>query len=223
MKRKSVITLTTTLCLAAGLAVADDDRRDGPDNDRYQTANVTDISGASYHGAAWLIRSANRIDGRIMTTVSTPGLPYTLWILLFNNPSACDGPCDPGDMLNPAVKGLVFNGSGAISAASGAVDDQGIPVGDGVFNVDFSLVAGKLPNDLFVLFPNSNNRHGLRKNRGFRAEIQLVVDKHPAVPAGMSWIADLTTTNIPGMGGAVGDRRAVFLSCPEKSCPESAL
>lgn len=224
MKRKAVLVLVTSLSLAAGVAAADDD---GPnDGRRYQTSNVVDISGSALgnQGAAWLIRSRNRIEGRIMTTVSTPGLPYTLWILLYNNPSKCAGAiCNPGDMLNPDVKGVVYNGSGAIAAVSDAVDSTGQPIGAGVVNIDFRLVAGKLPNDLFILWPDAENRTGLLRNHGFRAEVQLVVDKHPAVVPGMSWIPDLTTTNFPGMGGAVGDRRARFVSCPQTSCPESAL
>ena len=78
---------------------------------RYQTANAFDVAmGPGMRtGAAWLIRSKNGIQGRIMSNVSTFADPYTLWIVIFNDPSACDGPCDGTDLANPAVGGSVAN------------------------------------------------------------------------------------------------------------------
>jgi hypothetical protein len=185
-------------------------------NTRYQTANVFDaINGPGVRlGAAWLIRSKHGIQGRIMTYVPSAGDPYTLWLVVFNRPSECaTTPCSAADIANPAVDASVFNGSGAISASNG--------LGGGVINFDFARLAGRLPRDLFVLV---GDPRGLFRNRGFAAEIHLVVDQHPPiVPGADSWIADLTTTNFPGAGPSFNVAAAIFLACPGASCPASVL
>lgn len=183
---------------------------------RYQTANVFDptVGPSVYQGAAWLKRSKNGIQGRIMANVPTAGDPYTLWVVVFNKPQYCAAmPCAPSDIANEAVHASVFNGSGAISAANGN--------GGGVFNVDFEVVAGNLPNDLFIL---AGDLRGLLRDRGFGAEVNLVIDQHPSItPGSMSWISDLTTTNFPGGGPNVGHGVAIFVACPATSCPDSLL
>jgi hypothetical protein len=177
---------------------------------RLQTANVFDTAGGPgvRRGAAWLVRSKNGIRGRIMTGVATGGDPYTLWISVYNNPTACaTSPCSPADFANPAVDASVFNGSGAISADSG--------LGSGVVNIDFSTLSGRLPKGLFVLVGNPS---GLRRNNGYRAEIHLVIHQHPPIAAdSASWIADLTTTGPANRPVRV----AQFVACPEATCPES--
>lgn len=182
---------------------------------RYQTANVFDAAAGPglRKGAAWLIRSRNGLQGRIMSNVPTAGDPYTLWIVVFNNPAACEGPCDDPDIANPRVRASVFSGTGAISADNGK--------GGGVVNMDFEVVAGNLPNDLFVL---AGEGGGLRRNNGYRAQVLLVIDQHPPiVPGADSWIADLTATNPPMQGPATNDAYALFVPCPDSSCPASAL
>lgn len=186
---------------------------------RFQTANVFDatdpITGASRrYGAAWLVRSKNGISGRIMTQVPTAGDAYTLWVVVFSNPNACEGPCDDPDIGNPRTGPSVFNGTGAISASDGH--------GGGVVNMDFNVVAGNLANDQFILIGEGD---GLRRNRGFKAHVALVVDQHPPIMAGsgVSWIKDLTETNFPGAGPVVSQRAAVFVPCPNMSCPDSVL
>ncbi len=180
---------------------------------RYQTSNVIDAAAGFRKGAAWLIRSKNGIDGRIMSNVPTAGDPYTLWVIVFNNPAACDGPCDDPDVGNPAVRASVFNGTGAISADNGN--------GGGVVNLDFSIVGGNLPGDLFILIGEGS---GLGRNKGFDAQVVLIIDQHPPiVPGDAEWITDLTTTNFPGAGPAVNNAVAVFLPCPDSSCPASVL
>ena len=192
------------------------------EHSRYQTSNVLDASGAGkgYVGATWLIRTEDGISGRIMTQVSTAGDPYTLWIIVFNNPSACDGPCDATDLGTAAVGGSVFAGTGAISAPDGILKKNGKPAGGGVVNMDFSIPAHPLPNGLFLLF---GDQDGLYAEHGYDAEIHLVVDKHPSIAPGMSWLDDLTTTNFPDMGPATNDSFAVFLACPDDSCPPGVL
>ena len=213
MTRTALITtIGTTLLAATALA----------DHGRYQTSNVVDASGANkgYVGAAWLMRTPDGVRGRIMTQVSTAGDPYTLWVIVFNNPAACVGGCDASDLMTAEVGGSVFNGTGAISAPDGQLKKNGKPAGGGVINFDFQVPAHPLPNGLFLLVGDPD---GLYAGNGYGAEIHLVIDKHPSIGPGMSWLNDLTTTNFPGMGPATNDSFAVFLACPNDSCPDGEL
>lgn len=164
-------------------------------------------------GAAWLIRSQNALQGRVMVNVDTAGDPYTVWWVIFNNPENCIyTPCTVGefplnDLLNPAVGVSIFSASGAISAHNGMAGED---VSLGVINVDISTVAGNYPDGLFVLewpFTDPPIPFGDRLDRakGFSAEVHIVVDIHPSF---LSWVTELTTTNfVPNSN----HRAAVFL------------
>lgn len=182
---------------------------------RFQTANAFDTTAGPdlRQGAAWLIQSSHGIPGRMMTNVGTAGDPYTFLIAIFDNAAACEDGCDENYLGNPHIRGSVYYGTAAISADNGK--------GGGVFNVDFNVVAGNIPNDLFILFGDPN---GLHRGNGFNAEVHLVVDKHEPITPGMDpWIPALTSTNFPGTGPAVNSIAAVFVPCPDSHCPESAL
>jgi len=160
-------------------------------------------------GAAWLKRSKHGLEGRVMVNVGTIGTPYSIWWVIFNNPHACTGEflldaegnpvtrCNGGDLGNPAVQATIFNASGAISAVNG--------FGGGVINVDIGALAGNIPDGL-----TNPVGTGLRRGNGFRAEVHVVVDKHPGFDpmSGDSWIDDLTK---PGGGPAFAHRGAIFL------------
>ncbi len=177
----------------------------------YQTADMFNAFTGANTGAATVTRSRNGISGRVMTNVETAGDPYTLWVIVFNNPGACAvpfecfGPIDTGSPEAIEATGAVaFNGNGAVSSSNGE--------GGGVVNIDFNVVAGNLPEGLFVLFGDED---GLERGNGFAAEVLLIIDKHPR-PANDefgypgSWVADLTSTNFPGAGPAITHRVAVF-------------
>ena len=188
---------------------------------RYQTANVLDATGSfDYVGAAWLMRTEDGIRGSIMAKTTSANDPYTLWIVIFNNPEACVDGCDGSDLGNPAVGGSVFNGGGQVVGAGGALKTNGKPAEGGVFNIDFNIPAHPLPNGLFLLVGDSD---GLYQGNGFGAEVHLVIDRHPTPAPGMSWIDDLTKTNFPGAGPATNDSFAVFGPCPDAACPVSVL
>ncbi len=174
----------------------------------YQTADMLNPFTGANTGAATVTRSRNGISGRVMTNVETAGDPYTLWVIVFNNPGACAtpfacfGPIDTGTPEAIEATGAVaFNGNGAISSSNGE--------GGGVVNIDFNVVAGNLPEGLFVLF---GDEEGLERGNGFGSEILLVIDKHPRPDASVngSWVADLTETNFPFQGPAITHRVAVF-------------
>ena len=144
-------------------------------------------------GAATLKRTRYGFTGRIMTKVMSAGDAYTVWIVVFNNSDACyTSPCSADDLGNEAARAAVFNGAGAISASDGN--------GGGIINVDFSAVAGKIPDGM-CCFGSLDRRNGLR------AEVHIVVDQHPEateMPDEFFWTTHLTTP-------FAGHRFAVFL------------
>jgi len=176
----------------------------------YQAVDMVGLDTGTAQGAAWLIRSKNRLQGRVMVNVATAGDAYTIWWVIFNNPKKCTyTPCTVGanpldDLLNPAVGVSIFSASGAISAHNGNAED-GTSVG--VINVDVKTVAGRHPRGLFVLDWVDGTPFGdrLARGNGFGAEVHLVVDQHPNFE---SWVEELTTTNF---GPNSNHRAAVFL------------
>ena len=212
MRIYKILLTTSVLTLTVGAYAADH---------RYQVSDVIDVTGAEsfYQGAAWLIRDEDEVDGRITAKVTTAGDAYTLWAVVFNNPEECGTvPCAESDLFNPDVGGSVYFASSAISAADGGLKENGKPAGGGVVNFDFEFEAGSLPDGWFVLVGDPN---GLAAGNGNGAEIHLVVDRHPPVPDGASWIPDLTSTNLPGQGPATNNRAAIFLACEQTPCPYS--
>ena len=200
------VLLTSILAVVFGTlsmgAVAD------PDKPRFfQTSPVFDAGNLDEVGAAWLKRSKDRVDGRIMTTVAEAGIAYTVWWVIFNNPAGCDGDCGEDDVFNESfgaeAEVAVFNASGAISASDG--------MGNGVINFDLSAIGGEgagngsqgspLPDS--VLFFG----RVLQKNNARCAEIHLDLNVH----AGLSdpdWVQELTYPS------GVAESFAVFPPAP---------
>ncbi|MEH6610782.1 MAG: hypothetical protein V7696_15550 [Halioglobus sp.] len=162
-------------------------------------------------GAAWLKRSKNRIDGRIMTTVATAGIPYTVWWVVFNNPAGCTGPCGMPSLADggAAADVAVFNASGAISG----VDDMSA---GGIINLDLSVIGregtGRGSQSLSSEFPPFFHRV-LNKNNALCAEIHLDINIHNIgnrEDLDWDWVSELTTPAPPGNGESF----AVFMPAP---------
>ena len=179
-----------------------------------QYSMVTDLTGpVQATGAASLVRSKNALSGRISTTLSAPGIPITVWYIVFNNPDQCSGPiftdpvtgamtrCDfddvfagpggtPGGPADPAV----INATGGISASDG--------IALGIINLEYGLIGGQGAGG-----PNQPCCFGeLRKNNGHGAEVHLLVDEHHIFDG---WIADLFFPNPPAEGN---QRGVIFLA-----------
>lgn len=149
----------------------------------FQFTNLNDISAdpvVAAAGGAFLIRSKNGVTARVMAADLEPGHAYTFWWLFFNKPSKCaQKPCSPADFM--AARGAVHYGSGAVAGAAGEA------------NVTFSATSGGPPEGA-AFNPNLPER-GLVKNRGFTAEIHLVLIDH-----GIPDLPDLSSDepNVPG-------------------------
>lgn len=226
MKKRNLCTISLLLAgmTLTGTALADKNAHNGLksntawfsswySNDRHQTADVAGLFSGANSGAATIVRGRNSISGRIMSQVPEASLPYTVWLIVVNNPDAClDFLCllgpnnDPG---RPETRTTTFNATASIAAANGA---EG-----GVVNADFEVEAGRLPEGLFIL---EGSQHALRRGNGHKALVWLVIDQHPAITDGGSWIKDLTETDAPGGDRVQSITLTVFPPCPDSSCPE---
>ncbi|HZD54205.1 MAG TPA: hypothetical protein VE175_14240 [Woeseiaceae bacterium] len=101
---------------------------------------------------AMLIRTANGItatltmptpapgtypypEGNVFQPTVTMGFPevFTGWIFIFNDPAACDGPCDGGDLSNPLARGGVYNLAGHTVGGSTLNFAGHIEIGESTF------------------------------------------------------------------------------------------
>ncbi len=71
-------------------------------------------------GTAELSRTAQGVNLTLHTTMLTPGAAYTIWWIIFNNPSACDpAGCSGADLGVAAVEGSVMNATGRVADSIG--------------------------------------------------------------------------------------------------------
>jgi hypothetical protein len=162
----------------------------------FQASPVINAGSGAEVGAAWLKRSKNSVEGRIMTTVTTAGIPYTVWWVIFNNPAGCITDCGMADIMadgGAAADVAIFNASGAISAAGGV---------NGVINFDMSAIGregasigSQVPPPPATNAPPWNRV--FKKNNARCAEIHLDINFHvdPPAPAPGEvgyWVRELT-------------------------------
>jgi len=124
------------------------------------------IDGAS----ANLVRTPNGVNFRFATNSLEPGHPYTLWVVIFNEPGNCGtapGTCTPPDLFNPAARPDMLYGTGVIASGAGTATFAGrTEAGDVTGSVQ--APAGLLSNGL---------------TDPYGAEIHFVVHHHgPMIP-----------------------------------------
>lgn len=129
----------------------------------YQTTNLFMMGNPAVKkpGGATLIRSRQSVAMRIATSALDMNSSYTVWWVVFNNPSACVGGCGLDDLGNPAVRAAVFYAAGFVTG----IGNTG--------NVSAHAEAGALPEGVDVVLGD-----GLEPGNGFGAEIHLVVRSH---------------------------------------------
>ena len=163
----------------------------------FQTAEVQP-AGTSAEGAAWLKRSKNKVEGRVMARVDKANTPYTIWWVVFNNPDACLEECGPADLQadgGVAADVAIFNASGAISSASGALKRNGKPAKGGVINIDISMIGGEGAGMGSQMGPPAPPfMRDLRENNGLCAEIHLDINEHEF---NGDWVQELTYPEFP--------------------------
>jgi hypothetical protein len=74
-------------------------------------------------------------EGNMFQPTVKMGSPevFTGWIFIFNDPAACDGPCDGGDLSNPMARGGVYNFAGHAVGGSTLNLAGNIGIGESTF------------------------------------------------------------------------------------------
>lgn len=82
-----------------------------------QTTMIPDLQGGAttFSGTAILERNANGLSLYAQSGDFIPGDAYTIWVVAYENPSACVGGCDPSDLDRTAVQGTVSNFGGFVA------------------------------------------------------------------------------------------------------------
>ena len=130
--------------------------------------------------SAQLHRTKSSVAGVIHTNDLDPGA-YTVWWVVWNDPSVCSGGCGLDDLFKPGV---------FLGRATGKVVG-----GSGIGNFGASLSVGDISEALAPIF--SNGGEGLTDP--LSAEVHMIVRNHgPVVPANMP-------AQIDSFGGGCAD------------------
>ena len=162
MTTRMLVTVATACCLATATAFADDDH--GRTSQTYQTTNLFMMGnpGIMRPGAATMYRGRHGVDVRVAAGGLQMNTSYSVWWVIFNNPSACSmGACGSKDFANPDVRASVTYAAGFVTGAG----DTG--------NVTAHLDAGVLPDGVDVQLGD-----GLSRGNGLRAEIHVILRTH---------------------------------------------
>jgi len=196
--KKIVVGLCAVVISCASAAVLADDSPRVFQTAEVQASQSPPMSGmfTTAEGAAWLKRTEDRVDGRVMAKVDKADTPYSIWWVIFNNPDECGASCGPEDLGNADVEVAIFNASGAISAASGALKTNGKPAGGGVLNVDISVIAGEGAGNgsQDPPCPLPFCMRGLNEGNGLCAEIHVDINEHHFDG---DWVQELTYPENP--------------------------
>ena len=110
MKRLSRLVLAAMLFALAAAPPSQAAR--GAVVDRAPVVEIGDEDNVT--GRSMLLRTQRGVLALLRTGDLVPGDAYTVWAVIFNNPGACDGPCDAADLANPDVDGYSTLGTGKV-------------------------------------------------------------------------------------------------------------
>lgn len=84
------------------------------------TSDVLTFSDGTTVGSSNLVRTASGISASIHTSRLTPGDVVTVWIVVFNDPTACaSNPCTMNDRFNSTVDAHAVYGAGHVIGGNG--------------------------------------------------------------------------------------------------------
>lgn len=133
----------------------------------FQVANFHDFPGGTVDqpSAGTLTRTKQSIHANLALSGLDLGAAYTIWWVIWNNPSKCAGtPCGLGDL---GVSGnAVIYATGFVTGESGAA------------NVTAHLAAGKLPDGMFV---HPDLPGVLKRGNGYGVEAHMLVQSHSSI------------------------------------------
>jgi hypothetical protein len=157
MKSRWLVTLVIMWGLAGAAGFAESRFR------TYQTTDVFQfmVPANLMRGGATLYRGKQGVEMHLATSGLLMNSSYTVWWVIFNNPSACSVPCGANDLGDPNVRASVLYAAGFVTG----LGDTG--------NVSAHLETGRPPRGVDVETGN-----GLEPGNGFGAEIHLVVRTH---------------------------------------------
>jgi hypothetical protein len=166
MNTKTIISTFSMVLLMMLLGTPASTLADAPST--FQASDFHDFpAGAvAQPGAGTLIRTKQSIHARFALGGLDPDAAYTMWWVIWNDPSVCvANPCGLPDLGAPGNS--VFYATGFVTGA------------DGTANVSTDVNTGALPDGLHVIIPG-----GLASGNGFGAEIHALVQSHGGIDPG---------------------------------------
>lgn len=137
------------------------------------TEPVVKIWDGTQVGSSTLVRTDAGLSASFQSSGLPAGQAVTLWFVVFNNPSACGGPCGLADLLDPtqAAQGDFLVGAGNVVGGSGTA------------NFGAHLAVGDLRGSAFPELPGDLEDMAIGLTNPWGAQVGLLLHSHgPAVP-----------------------------------------
>ena len=144
------------------------------------TQPVVQIWDGTPIGTSTLVRTDAGISASYHSTGVPAGQAVTLWFVIFNNPSACTGPCGAVDLFfNPAAEGDFLVAAGHVTGASGRA------------NFGANLQVGDTSGSAFAEIGMPERSVGLTNPRG--AQVALLLHSHGPALGGQDLVSQLSS------------------------------
>lgn len=139
---------------------------------------IDPINGNQVVGSAMLSRHFRGVSARLTAESLIPGHTYTLWWVVFNNPSACQtAPCGEADIVDPAVATEILYADGLYYQPDSSYGAAGYYGGQFTATLANGDDTGSINTPIFGL-PG----YGGMLDQ-YAAEVHLIIRSHgPAIP-----------------------------------------
>ena len=133
--KTSIRSLTTTVVLAGVCLFSTSGSALGQVAVRSSSVHAFSGGAVIPNASATLVRSSSGVTATFHTSQLDPGAVYTVWLVIFNEPGGCVGPCDSPDVVpfpgNPAAVVSLVNIGGHVIGQNGRANFGGrLNVGD---------------------------------------------------------------------------------------------